>query len=166
MSQWSGPKGQGPSNSTSSGGKSSNKNSNNADKKNTNGNKGDKNQQGPGVVMLTDLPRQILMQIQSFSPQMIETLETQMLGTTSKKKRRDHFKDMLKLAGVGGGNDTLAGAVGKRTDASVLDIRRKMGLQRTTSNSTAAKNNSNSSFFDRGHGSSDSDLNLSSFFGG
>jgi hypothetical protein len=100
------------------------------------------------------------MQIQSFTPQMLETLETQMLGTTSKKRRREYFKDMLKLAGVGGTYDS-AGAIGKRADASVLDIRRKLLLQK----GSTKNNNNNSSFFNVQQGLADGDLNLSSFFG-
>lgn len=154
MSQWSGP-GKGQGQSSSSSGKSSSRGSN-TDRNN----RGNKAQQDSGSVILTDLPRQILMQVESFTPQMLETLETQMLGTTSKKRRREYFKDMLKLAGVGGTGD-LVGAIGKRADASVLDIRRKLLLQK----GSTKNNNNNSSFFHIQQGLADGDLNLSSFFG-
>mmetsp|Transcript_27917 Transcript_27917/g.26770 ORF Transcript_27917/g.26770 Transcript_27917/m.26770 type:complete len:1397 (+) Transcript_27917:334-4524(+) len=150
MSQWSGP-GKGQGQSSSSGGRNSGRGSGRGSNSNS--------QQDSNDIMLTDLPRQILMQIQSFTPQMLETLEKEMLGTTSKKKRREYFKDMLKVAGVGGTGD-LAGAIGKRDDASVLDIRRKLLLQKSSTKST-----NNTSFFDVQQGLAGSDLNLSSFFG-
>jgi hypothetical protein len=150
MSQWSGP-GKGQGQGSSSGGRNSGRGSGRGSNSNS--------QQDSNDIMLTDLPRQILMQIQSFTPQMLETLEKEMLGTTSKKKRREYFKDMLKVAGVGGTGD-LAGAIGKRDDASVLDIRRKLLLQKSSTKST-----NNTSFFDVQQGLAGSDLNLSSFFG-
>jgi hypothetical protein len=150
MSQWSGP-GKGQGHSSSSGGRNGGRGSNPDRNSNI--------QQDSSDVMLTDLPRQILMQIQSFTPQMLETLEKQMLGTTSKKKRREYFKDMLKAAGVGVTGD-LASAIGKRADASVLDIRRKLLLQKGST-----KSNNNTSFFNVQQGLANSDLNLSSFFG-
>jgi hypothetical protein len=145
MSQWSGSTGSG-----NSGGR--------------NNSKVPDSKGGPQIsdvdTTISTLPRQVLMMY--VSSQIVENLEKQMLGTTSKKKRRDYFKDMLKAAGAKGTGSV--DAKGKRVDAAVLDIRKRLAQSsaRPSNGGKAPSVGLRSSF---SAGGLDGNLNLSSFFG-
>ena len=61
---------------------------------------------------------------------LVEQFERQMLACSVKKKRREHFKELLKVVELGrggaGGGDGAGGGPGSR---GVVDIRRRMTVR-------------------------------------